>query len=90
MSRTIRPHEIGHTRGRQGQHFEHSVWVYDPGDYVLVKGQLTAEQVKAAFPELIRGNVILYELDQLQGLNFVLHDALEGGVNESTSASIRT
>ncbi len=59
------------------------MWVYDPGDYALVKEQLTAERVKAEFPALIRGNVIRYELDHLQGLNFVLHEALEGGVNTS-------
>lgn len=84
MSRTIRLHEIAHARaGDKGNTSSVSVWVYDPGDYALVKEQLTPERVKAAFPELIRGNVIRYELDHLQGLNFVLHDALEGGVNTS-------
>jgi hypothetical protein len=84
MSRTIRLHEIAHARaGDKGNTSSVSVWVYDPGDYALVKEQLTAERVKAEFPALIRGNVIRYELDHLQGLNFVLHDALEGGVNTS-------
>ena len=32
---------------------------------------------------LIRGNVSRYELDHLHALNFVLHEALEGGVNQS-------
>jgi hypothetical protein len=32
---------------------------------------------------LIRGAVTRYELDHLQGLNFVMADALEGGVNTS-------
>ena len=84
MSRIIRLHEIAHARaGDKGNTSSVSVWVYDPGDYALVKEQLTAERVKAEFPALIRGNVIRYELDHLQGLNFVLHDALEGGVNTS-------
>jgi hypothetical protein len=84
MSRTIKLHDIAHARaGDKGNTSCVSVWVYDPGDYALVKEQLTAERVKAAFPELIRGSVIRYELDHLQGLNFVLHDALEGGVNTS-------
>jgi hypothetical protein len=84
MSRTIRLHDIAHARaGDKGNTSSVSVWVYDEGDYALVKEQLTAERVKAAFPELIRGNVVRYELDHLQGLNFVLHDALEGGVNTS-------
>ena len=84
MSRTIKLHEIAHARaGDKGNTSSVSVWVYDPGDYALVKEQLTAERVKAEFPDLIRGNVIRYELDHLQGLNFVLHEALEGGVNTS-------
>jgi len=84
MSRTIKLHDIAHARaGDKGNTSSVSVWVYDPGDYALVKEQLTAERVKTAFPELMRGTVIRYELDHLHGLNFVMHDALEGGVNTS-------
>jgi hypothetical protein len=84
MSRTIKLYDIAHARaGDKGNTSSVSVWVYDPGDYALVKEQLTAERVKTAFPELMRGTVIRYELDHLHGLNFVMHDALEGGVNTS-------
>jgi len=84
MSRTIKLHDIAHARaGDKGNTSSVSVWVYDPGDYALVKEQLTAERVKTAFPELMRGSVMRYELDHLHGLNFVMHDALEGGVNTS-------
>lgn len=76
--------ELAHARaGDKGNTSSISVWVYDPGDYELVKEQLTAERLKAAFPRLIRGPVERYCLDNLHGLNFVLHDALEGGVNTS-------
>lgn len=84
MTRQIRLHEIAHARaGDKGNTSNVSVWVYDPGDYGLVKQQLTAERVKTAFPNLIRGTVQRYELDHLHGLNFVMSDALEGGVNTS-------
>jgi hypothetical protein len=84
MSRKVKLHRIAHARaGDKGNTSNVSVWVYDPGDYPLVKAQLTAERVKAAFPALIRGPVRRYELDQLHGLNFVMEDALEGGVNTS-------
>lgn len=84
MSGRLRVHDIAHARaGDKGDISNISVWVYDPGDYPLLKRQLTAERVKAAFPRLIRGEVLRYELDRLHGLNFVLHDALEGGVNRS-------
>ena len=59
------------------------MWVYDPGDYLIVKEQLTGARLKAAFPDLIKGTVERYALDHLHGLNFVLGEALEGGVNTS-------
>ncbi len=83
-NRHIPLHELAHARaGDKGNTSNVSVWVYDPGDYTLVKAQLTAERIKAAFPGLIGGAVERYELDHLHGLNFVLRDALEGGVNTS-------
>ena len=84
MSRTVPLHQLAHARaGDKGNISCVSVWAYDPGDYLLIKEQLTAERVKQAFPRLIQGDVVRYELDQLNGLNFVLNDALEGGVNTS-------
>lgn len=84
MTRRIRLHEIAHARaGDKGNTSNVSVWVYDPGDYPLVKAQLTPERIKDAYRELIRGTVTRYALDQLHGLNFVMDDALEGGVNTS-------
>lgn len=84
MTRRIKLHEIAHARaGDKGNTSNVSVWAYDPGDYALIKEQLTAERVKRAFPKLIQGPVQRYEMDGLHGLNFVMQDALEGGVNTS-------
>jgi hypothetical protein len=84
LTRRIKLHELAHARaGDKGNTSNVSVWVYDPGDYALVKAQLTAERVKAAYPRLLTGPVTRYALDQLHGLNFVMADALEGGVNAS-------
>jgi hypothetical protein len=84
MSRRIKLHEIAHARaGDKGNTSNVSVWVYDPGDYSLLKEQLTPERIKAAYPALIQGAIKRYTLDHLHGLNFVMQDALEGGVNTS-------
>ena len=84
MTRTVPLHQIAHARaGDKGNTSSISLWAYDPGDYLLIKEQVTADKVKQAFPRLIQGEVVLYELDHLHGLNFVLYDALEGGVNTS-------
>lgn len=79
-----RIHDIAHARaGDKGNISNISVWAYDPKEYPLLKRQLTAERIKKAFPKLFTGTVTRYEIDHLHGLNFVLLDALEGGVNTS-------
>jgi hypothetical protein len=84
MSRHIKLHEIAHARaGDKGNTSNVSVWVYDPGDYPLLKEQITEDRIKAAYPALIQGPIKRYALDHLHGLNFVMQDALEGGVNTS-------
>ena len=76
--------DIAHARaGDKGNTSNISVWAYDPADFEILKRSLTSERIKAAFPQLIRGTVERHEIEHLHGLNFVLHDALEGGVNSS-------
>jgi hypothetical protein len=76
--------DIAHARaGDKGNTSNINVWVYDKADFALLKRTLTAERIKQAFPKLIIGAVELYEIEHLCGLNFVLHGALEGGVNSS-------
>lgn len=84
MSRYVQVREVAHARaGDKGDISNVSVWVFEPKHYEALMTQLTADRVKTAFPELIRGPVLRYELPPLHGLNFVLHDAIEGGVNYS-------
>lgn len=76
--------DIAHARaGDKGNTSNINVWAYHPDDYDLLKRTLTPERIKREFPNLIRGAIERYEIDHLQGLNFVLHNALEGGVNAS-------
>ncbi|HZT26713.1 MAG TPA: hypothetical protein VFA57_13525 [Pseudolabrys sp.] len=76
--------DIAHARaGDKGNASNISVWVYDPADYDLLKRALTAERIKQEFPQLVRGKVTRYIIEHLHGLNFVMEDALEGGVNAS-------
>jgi len=76
--------DIAHARaGDKGNTSNVNVWAYEPKDFELLKRTLTAERIKRTFPHLIRGQVTRYELPHLNGLNFVMRDALEGGVNAS-------
>lgn len=84
MSRRVQLREIAHARaGDKGNISNVSLWVFEPRHYGAVKAQVTAARLKEAYPDLLRGPVTRYQLDQLHGLNFVMEDALEGGVNAS-------
>ena len=76
--------DIAHTRtGDKGNRSTLSVIAYDPKDFALLEQQLTAERVRVHFAGLVNGSVELYALPQLGALNFVMHNALGGGVTRS-------
>ncbi len=84
MSRTVQLRELAHARsGDKGNRSNLCLFVYDPANYEAVKAWLTPERLKTAFGELLRGEIVRYELPKLHGFNFVMDQALEGGVNES-------
>ena len=76
--------DIAHSRtGDKGNISNISLIVYDEKDYPLIKEKVTAEKVKEYFSDIVKGEVIRYELDNLWTLNFVMYDALGGGVTRS-------
>ena len=84
MSRTVTLREIAHARaGDKGNRSNVAVFAFDPAHYEVLRDHLTAERLKRQFGSLLTGPVARYELPGLAGLNFVMDDALEGGVNGS-------
>lgn len=78
--------EIAHSRtGDKGNISNVSLIVYNMEDYDMVKEKVTAEIVKEHFKDIVKGEVVRYELPQLGALNFVMYDALGGGVTRSLS-----
>ena len=76
--------EIAHARaGDKGNRSNVSVFVHDPAHYPVLLQQITPARLKTEFGSLLRGPVTRYELPNLCGINLVMDDALEGGVNES-------
>ena len=72
--------DVAFTRsGDKGSSANVGVWTRSEAVYRLLVDQLTPERVRAHFATLIRGEVRRYELPNLQALNFVLLDALDGG-----------
>jgi hypothetical protein len=80
--RTLR--DLAHCRtGDKGNSVNVSVIAYDPADLPMLERLVTAERVKAHFAGVVHGNVERHLLPNLGALNFVLHEALAGGVTRS-------
>jgi len=76
--------DIAHSRtGDKGNIANLSLIAYRKADYPLLAEKVTAERVKAFLSDIVQGEVKRYELPGLGALNFVLHDALAGGVTRS-------
>ena len=76
--------DIAHTRtGDKGNRSTISVIAYDRQHFELIENCLTSEIVLAHFEGIVKGSVERYSLPQLGALNFVMHNALGGGVTRS-------
>jgi hypothetical protein len=75
---------IAHGRsGDKGNLSNISVIAYSPDFYPILREQLTAERVAQRFAGVALGKVDRYEIPKLGALNFVLHEALGGGVSRN-------
>jgi len=76
--------DIAHTRtGDKGNRSTISVIAYDLKDFPAIERCVTADRVRTYYAGIVKGEVERYVVPQLGALNFVLHDALGGGVTRS-------
>lgn len=70
---------LAHARsGDKGDTVNVGVIAYDETHYPILKKELTPERVKSHFKGMV-GRVERFELPNLGALNFLLHEALDGG-----------
>lgn len=75
-------HAYAHARaGDKGDRLSLCVFTYDPDHYHWLLDQVTEERIKALFAHRNVSRVTCYPLPKLGGLNLVLDDVLQGGVN---------
>ena len=80
----VKLRELAHSRtGDKGNISNISVIAYDEKDFARLKAQVTCERVKALFKGVVEGEVKRYELPNIAALNFVMSNALGGGVTRS-------
>ncbi|MFT5219677.1 MAG: hypothetical protein ACI9LO_003052 [Planctomycetota bacterium] len=81
---TIRLADIAHAHaGDKGNRCNISVIPYKPEAYEFLLSELTEARVMQHFQYRNPVSVKRYRLDNLQALNFVIDEVLEGGVNRS-------
>lgn len=81
---TRRLYDLAYGRsGDKGNIANVSVIARSPQAYQEIKAKLTAERVKDHFGDLVKGEVIRFDLDNIEALNFVMYKALDGGATRS-------
>ncbi len=77
-------HHIAHARsGDKGNRLNIGVFAYEAAFWPILVEQLTADRVRAVYQHRGVSRVDRYVLEKIHGLNFVIDDLLEGGVNAS-------
>ena len=81
---SVKVHALAHARaGDKGNTSNVSVVAYDDAAWKILREQLTVERVMDAYAHIAKGPVTRYELPKLKALNFVIENALGGGVTIS-------
>lgn len=81
---TMKLRALAHSRtGDKGNTANISLIAYDPADYPRLERHVTSERLQAHFAGICAGTVTRYALPGLGALNFVLTEALGGGVTRS-------
>ena len=69
--------------GDKGRNSNIGLIFISPKIYEWAKKNITTVVVKDYLNNIVNGNVIRYELDNIKSLNFILEDSLGGGGSES-------
>ncbi len=81
---TVRLHELAHARtGDKGNRINISLIPYRPELFEILQQQVTPERVLKLFAHRGADHVERFDLPNLKAMNFVIDNALEGGVNGS-------
>ena len=77
-------YDIAHGRsGDKGDTSNVCVFARKPEYYEIIKREVTPENLKEYFGDMVKGDIIRYEVESLDGMNFVMHHALGGGATMS-------
>jgi len=84
MKKTVPLMDLAYARsGDKGDVSDIGVLAKDARSYKILKEHLTAQRVKEHFTGIVKGDVVRYEMDNLESLEFVMYRALGGGATRT-------
>lgn len=82
MVERVRLHRFAHARaGDKGERLNVAVFVYESTHYPWLLAQLSEQRLQELFRHRGVSRIMRYPMPNLAGLNIVLDDVLQGGVN---------
>ncbi|HXP97062.1 MAG TPA: hypothetical protein VN809_10150 [Telmatospirillum sp.] len=76
--------DIAHSRtGDKGDISNISVIAFDVKNFAAIEAWITPDRVKQHFSGIVKGDVVRYVIPSLGAMNFVMQQALGGGVTRS-------
>ena len=77
-------YDIAHGRsGDKGDTSNVCVFARKREYFEIIKREVTPEALKDYFGDMVKGDIIRYDVESLGGMNFVMHHALGGGATMS-------
>ncbi len=76
--------QIAHGRsGDKGDTSNVCVFAIRPEYYPIIEREVTVEKVREHFKDMVKGEIVRYDVPSLHGFNFVMKHALGGGATHS-------
>ena len=84
MARRVQLRDVAWARsGDKGDIVNIGVMAKDSATYAMLKKHLTPAAVKNHFAGIVKGEVVRYDMDNLESLEFVMRNALGGGATKT-------
>ena len=69
--------------GDKGDISDLGIMAFNEKNYEILKREITPEKIKEFFKENVKGDVEVYEMDNLQAIKIVMRNALGGGATKT-------
>jgi len=76
--------ELAYTRsGDKGDISNVGILAFDKANFEILRRQVTPQKVKEHYRDLVKGEVEVYEMPNINALQVVMHNALGGGATKT-------